>query len=807
MKKIIEYFYPKHEVSFFERLKTNFFVIIGLIGSFVTIISLQQDFTTIGNNFFISLLSKITMLLVLGISLIVLKKRGIKTAGNIFSITMVVMLLIWMNILKEDISPFYKYMQGFYSVFAVLIMSMLFASRRVIIINAVLILATTTRIYFFTTAHEFEGADFFTIGYISHTSVLIIITVILYFSNKFAESAIEKAKQETAIKEKQNLELAASEDEIRASNEELLVTTSALRQTNKELINAIKESDDSKAKFKQLSDLTFEGIIIHDNGVAVDINLSLAKMFKYTTDEIIGKNTTELFFHKNYHNTIYKNIKKNYTLPYEVVGIKKGGELFHVELETRNVELGNNKTFRVAAIRDISLRKQAEEKLIIKNQELLASEEEIRATNEELMATSDALKKSNNELIIAKEKAEESDRLKTEFLNNMSHEVRTPLNGIMGFSQLLNISELSIDDRDNYIDIINDSGSQLLKIIDDIIEISRLGTKQVKVVENEVSLNNLITGLQADFIIKAKQKNIQFNIIKGLSDINSMVFTDKNKLNKIFSKLIDNALKFTNTGTVGLGYKLVHNANEKQHKKILFYVNDTGIGIAADKKEIIFNRFSQESNALSRKYGGLGLGLSIAKENIELLGGKISFYSETENLPPNKKRGTVFFVEIPYKPVGNSVETSELSVEKNEVLNGFKLNSDIVNTAFTILIVEDEDANYLYFKTLLEREFNCSILYVKNGKEAVDICKTKPEIDIVLMDLKMPVLDGYEATKQIRRFRSNLIIIAQTAYSSKEDKIKAVKYGCNDFISKPITKEAFYALIYKHLNSMGLGKK
>jgi PAS domain S-box-containing protein len=394
----------------------------------------------------------------------------------------------------------------------------------------------------------------------------------------------------------------------------------------------------------------------------------------------------------------------------------------------------------------------------------------------EITKAKQKLQQQYKELLITKEKAEESNRLKTEFLNNMSHEIRTPMNGILGFSDLLNNDEITPEKRANFIKIIKNSGNQLLRVIDDILEISKLGTKQVTADKSEVCINNLMVELFSIFEIKSKETGVPIYLKKSLSDQDSTIITDANKLNKILSNLLENAYKFTNSGFIEFGYKLYNNW-------LQIYVKDTGVGVSPEKKEAIFERFSQEEKELSKKFGGLGLGLSIAKENARILGGNISLVS-------TKGVGSTFTVSIPYKPVNTAIKSNSTTNIKNSN-----------KTKAMILITEDEQANFIFLETLIldVLNLNCTLHHAKNGKEAVTFCQNNLDIDLILMDLKMPIMNGFEATKIIKKSFPKIPIIAQTAYSTSDDKNKASDAGCDDFISKPISKDILKAVLNKYL--------
>ena len=384
-------------------------------------------------------------------------------------------------------------------------------------------------------------------------------------------------------------------------------------------------------------------------------------------------------------------------------------------------------------------------------------------------------KKAENELIKSKDKAEESDRLKTAFLHNISHEIRTPMNAIIGFSALLSEPDLDKESLISYVEIITNSSNQLLSIVTDIIEISNIEAGILKMNSKIINLNLVVKTIHNQFITNAAQKNIDFTVTPGLKDIEADIMTDGPKLTQILSCLLSNAFKFTPNGTISMGYRLNVNLIE-------FFVKDSGIGISGDQFSRIFERFYQVESSVARKYEGTGLGLSIAKAYVELLGGKIWLASEPGS-------GTTFMFTIPYSPV-ESILKEEYKTVINTDLKKYENK--------TVLIAEDEENNYRLLTEFLSA-LNLKIIYAGNGREAVEICDSGDSVDLVLMDIKMPVMDGYEATAILKKMKPDLPVIAQTAFAFESDKDKIFNAGCDDYLSKPIKKDLLIAMIKKYL--------
>jgi len=387
------------------------------------------------------------------------------------------------------------------------------------------------------------------------------------------------------------------------------------------------------------------------------------------------------------------------------------------------------------------------------------------------------LKQTELELINAKEKAEESDKLKSAFLSNMSHEIRTPMNGILGFAELLKKPQLTGEEQQDFIRTIEMSGARMLNIINNIVDISKIESGLIKVDIKESNINEQIEFVYKFFKPEVESKGMQFSFENGLPSKEAIIKTDIEKFYAILTNLVKNAIKFTNKGSIEFGY-------EKKGKYLEFFVKDTGIGISQKHKDLIFERFRQGSNSLTRNYEGAGLGLSISKSYVEMLEGKIWVESE-------EGKSSIFYFTIPYNVV---------SEEKYAIKNAVSGKDKEVETKnLKILVAEDDETSYSLMSITLQK-ISHEVLHAKTGVEAIESCHNNPDIDLVLMDIRMPDMDGYEATRQIRQFNKDVIIIAQTAYGFSSDREKAIEAGCNDYISKPINSTLLYELIKKHFN-------
>lgn len=392
----------------------------------------------------------------------------------------------------------------------------------------------------------------------------------------------------------------------------------------------------------------------------------------------------------------------------------------------------------------------------------------LKVQNDDYFVLNRKYKTQNEQLIIAKEKAEESDRFKSAFLANVSHEIRSPMNGILGFSQLLRNTNLTEEKKKYYLDILNERGHHLLGVINDIIDVSKIETGQIDVHNDTLNLNDLFDQLYDSYFHVAVKKNLQFIRRNRLSGDEAIIWVDKQKLRQIFDNLIGNALKFTHQGEIEYGcfYKA---------DIIEFYVRDTGIGIAPNEIEIIFNRFNQANKSISNQYGGTGLGLSIVKAYVEKMGGRIWVVSK-------EGQGSDFRFDLPY--FSNMVKNKH-TVNVSSV--------DLSKSQLTILVVEDDLTNAFLLEEIL-KTIDAKIIHAANGAQAFSIFLNQKEIDIVLLDIKLPDISGYELASRMKATHKHIPIVAQTAFALQGDKAKAIAAGCVDHIAKPIDSAE---LIYK----------
>jgi PAS domain S-box-containing protein len=517
----------------------------------------------------------------------------------------------------------------------------------------------------------------------------------------------------------------------------------------KEMESALQESE---MFFKGITDSANDAIIITDKNNKIQFwNKAAELLFGYRRDEIINKNIYQTIIPleeasklENHLQIIINNKEKPaVTNSLEINTISKDGQLFPAEFSNSTILL-NKKQSVIYIAKNIGIRKQAE-----------------------------------NMLRVAKEKAEEADRLKTAFLSNMSHEIRTPMNAIVGFSQLLANNTLSEEKRHLFIDQININSESLLNLIEDIIYVSKIESGKIDIKIDTCHLNSVLDEIHTSFLEHRRRmakEDVEIILTKGIDNPNFSFLSDNQRLRQILTNLIGNALKFTDKGSVTFGYEV--NDNEK----LLFYVKDTGLGINPEKVNYIFDRFTKIAANKTKLYGGTGLGLSITKHLVEELGGRIWVESEAD-------KGSTFYFLLPYQGLSQQQEHIGISKAKPEKMN-------LKNAR--ILIAEDEYMNYLFLQEALGPT-GAKLTWAKNGQEALTYIENNQEFDLILMDMKMPIMDGYDATKKIKSLKPKITIIAQTAYAMPEEQKKGFQAGCDFYLSKPIDPLVLIDTLKKHL--------
>jgi PAS domain S-box-containing protein len=477
-------------------------------------------------------------------------------------------------------------------------------------------------------------------------------------------------------------------------------------------------------------------------GNFIFINKAAEKMTGYEQEEILKRSFYD-FVAPEYHNLIEERVKKR-------VARESLPESFKFEIITKD----NNRVWLELTTNPV-----------IRRDEVVGIQGVARDVSERI--------EFEEQLKRAKEKAEEADQLKSAFLANMSHEIRTPMNAILGFSNLLNNPSVTKAQQEEYIEIINSRGNQLLQVINDIIDLSKIDSNQLLLEKETFNLNHFMDEIHTNFsqsIKEAYKKNIDLKLEKGLKDDKSAVQLDKTRLEQVLTYLLRNAIKYTEEGMIKFGYELEQRAEPKQLK---FFIQDTGVGIPEEKQEVIFERFRQSDDSKTREYGGTGLGLSISKGLVEMMGGAIWLYSVPSE-------GTTFYFTLPYKTSEDT--NNSQSQNKNTQYMSYDWSGK------TILIVEDDPLSSKFLEAILE-DTGATILLAKDGQEAIDTAKAQAKLDMILMDIQLPGMNGNEATLEIRKLRGNIPVIAQTAHAMPEDKKKSLDAGCDDYITKPINMD------------------
>ncbi len=519
-----------------------------------------------------------------------------------------------------------------------------------------------------------------------------------------------------------------------------------------ELIAARKSLIKEQSLLRSLIDSSPDFIFFKDmNSTFVGCNKAFASYMGLQESDLIGKNDYDFYPREiadGYHEADRKVAASRIPLRTEEWIINTGGERRLMDtLKVLNYDSAGNPIGIVGISRDVTEKEEMQQKYIE-----------------------------------AKEKAEEADRLKTAFLANMSHEIRTPMNSIVGFSSLLAEEDLTPEERVEFIQHINQGSETLLTLINDIIDIAKIEAGQLMVTFEPYNVRDMMDDLYLTHaeLLKTRGKE-HITLVRELSKLpgGDIILTDPFRLKQVMTNLLVNAVKFTDNGSITYGYRL-------EGDYLVFYVQDTGIGISDEGKKVIFERFRQENRYGVRHQGGTGLGLAISRHIVQLLGGDISVDSEPG-------MGALFTFRIPYNP-----DTGAGLGERGGNSTTFSMNWE----TSTILVVEDLDVHFNYIRSALLRT-GINVERAVSGKESIDFCRNNPDIDVVLMDIKLPDMDGYAATAEIRQFRPNLPVIAQSAYNVAGEELKCIESGCSAYIWKPIKLKQLLEVVGRFVENSG----
>lgn len=518
--------------------------------------------------------------------------------------------------------------------------------------------------------------------------------------------------------------------------------TRDLQNTIDELNKAKTELSDQKQLFEIMFNSIPDGIVITDTDRRILMaNKGVETTFGYSSDEVLGRTTEFLYADSTKFEDTGERVFNRDAV--------SDGNLYTTEYKTKDNVVFPGETLGAK----------------------LYDQDKTWKGNLGIIRNISERQKYIDEIREAKDKAEENDRLKSAFLANMSHEIRTPMNGILGFTDLLNTPGLSGDEQLHYIEVIQRSGRRMLDTINDIIEISKIETGQSKLTYAEVDVTKKLQALYNFFRPEAQKKGLNLVLKIDLPANESVVTTDGNKVNSILTNLIKNAIKFTSSGSI----RISCNRNDFD---LEFIVADDGIGISGDRQKAIFERFVQADMNFKGPHEGSGLGLAITKSYAEQLGGKV-WVKSAQGI------GSTFYVTIPYRPVSSSSSGGTSGTETIEDADLKPLN---------VLVAEDDDTSFLLLGKMLS-DYNFSMIRANNGEEAIEKIRGENSFDLILMDIKMPVMDGIRATEEIRTFNKTIPIIGQSAYALEGDRERALEIGFNDYITKPIKKTRLIEII------------